>query len=47
MDKKPYEMLIEQETDLLEKDQNFEITTKYLVYRQEVIAQSLGGQNVY
>ena len=27
--------------------QNFEILTKYLIYRQEVIAQSIGGQNIY
>ena len=26
---------------------NFEITTKYLLYKQEVIAQSIGGLNIY
>lgn len=28
-------------------NQNFEITTKYLLYRQEAIAQSIGGLNIY
>jgi len=31
-----------------DKDEsNYEIRNKYLLYRQEVIAQSIGGLNIY
>lgn len=36
-----------EEGETIEQAKNFEITNKYLLYRQEVLAQSMGGLNIY
>mmetsp|Transcript_5071 Transcript_5071/g.7669 ORF Transcript_5071/g.7669 Transcript_5071/m.7669 type:complete len:89 (+) Transcript_5071:2658-2924(+) len=35
------------QSSVLSSPDNFEITTQYLYYRQEILAQSIGGLNIY
>jgi hypothetical protein len=37
----------QKELPTVQEQNNFEITNDYLQYRQEVIAQSMGGLNIY